>query len=314
MNDGHTREGLQWHGQPHAAFAAPGATLSSSCGGYGSAGVCHPAEAGPGRNAACAPGGSGSHNSNSVDVFTRLSAAQMALNRLSPNNEPLTGESGFFEQHFFVGFWHDVPPVVPPPPGQQEAPRAPPVLQDLSRYKAPEACRYGQACRFKLSCSRFHGEQSVHGRNCTCEEEDCLKGHPLRAGRDRQRPQASLPGASLTPLTGGGTATAGGLSTTAPWPAQQHRSPFRRQPPPGYTCAPTRTPCSWAASTKRLSVALAVVRPRSPLRRACLAVQSPTHAPTHAPRDCVLCADAPSAARRTTTSTSALRIPASSAA
>jgi len=161
----------------------------------------------------------------------------MALNRLSPNNEPLTGESGFFEQHFFVGFWHDIPPVVPPPPGQQEAPRAPPVLQDLSRYKAPEACRYGQACRFKLSCSRFHGEQSVHGRNCTCEEEDCLKGHPLRAGRDRQRPQASLPGASLTPLTGCGTATAGGLSTTAPWPAQQHWSPFRRQPPPGYTCA-----------------------------------------------------------------------------
>lgn len=181
-----------------------------------------------------------SQDSNQGEVPPRLSAAQLALNRLTPSNEPLTGESGFFEQHFFVGFWHDVPTVVPPPPGQQEAPRAPQALQDLSRYKAPEACRYGQACRFKLSCSRFHGEQSVHGRNCACEEEDCLKGHPLRAGRDRQRPQTSLPDASLTPLTGGGAATGAGLAAAVPWPTQQQRPTFKRQPPPGYQCAPRR--------------------------------------------------------------------------
>jgi hypothetical protein len=80
----------------------------------------------------------------------------------------------------------------------------------------------------------------VHGRNCTCEEEDCLKGHPLRAGRDRQRPQASLPATTLTPLTGGGAATGVGLSSAAARPTQQQRTPYRRQPPPGYMCAPSR--------------------------------------------------------------------------
>lgn len=166
----------------------------------------------------------------------RLSPAQRALNRISPSNEPLTGESGFFEQRFFIGFWHNIPPVVPPPPGQQETQRLVQPLQDLGRFKPPEACRYGNQCRFKLSCSRYHGEQALHAHNCACEDESCLLGHPLRAGRDRTPPQ--LQGPSLTPLTGGpANSMAGGVGGGLTHPQQPTRTQLRKQPPPGYQCA-----------------------------------------------------------------------------
>lgn len=104
------------------------------------------------------------------------SAAEMQLARLTAANEPLTGEAPFFEAHYHLGFWSSVPSVVPPPRSQHPG-AAPAPLQDLGRYKPPEACRYGQQCRFKLSCSRFHGaNKSQDGVNCACEDESCTRG------------------------------------------------------------------------------------------------------------------------------------------
>jgi len=139
------------------------------------------------------------------------SKAARALASIAASNEPLTGEAAWFEGHFYLGFWHDVPAVVPPPPGAIEAALAARPQQDLSRFKPPEACRYGRSCRFKLSCSRHHGAEGEHSRNCSCEDENCLLGHPLRAGRDRHAPHSGAASmANLTPLTGGANAVGAG--------------------------------------------------------------------------------------------------------
>ena len=207
-------------GPPHGCgYGPPGGYYQGAAGG----GHCGSALGPPGNGVAAA-----SHSAPPPPQGRLLNPAQLALSRVSATNEPLTGESALFEGHFFLGFWHDVPSNVPVPPGQQEAHRAAQASQDLSRYKAPEPCRYGPRCQYKFACSRFHGpDPNLFCRNCACEDDGCLMGHPLRAGRDRQQPHAAQAGVSLTPLTGAAPALGGGLGGVRPPP------PPRVGGPPG---------------------------------------------------------------------------------
>lgn len=130
---------------------------------------------------------------------------------------PLVGEFAFFDGSFYVGFWreplvrgpHDQNPLgANQPPSTIKQGQGGKGQQDLSRFRTPEACRYGERCRHKLACSRHHGpDPQAHAVNCACEEERCPLGHPLRAGRDRNSVAA--------------TAT----------------QPTGKRPPPGYVCA-----------------------------------------------------------------------------
>jgi len=98
---------------------------------------------------------------------------------------------------------------------------------NLARFRAPEQCRYGDRCRHKLSCSRFHGvDPAIHAVNCACEESHCPKGHPLRAGRDRNTDQKMSAAAQLSAAAAGAANVArpGGLSAG-------------KRPPPSYVCA-----------------------------------------------------------------------------
>ena len=78
---------------------------------------------------------------------------------------PLVGESAFFDGSFYAGFWsRDVPPLIPmggetsQMGGGGGLPSGGAGSAGANSFKTPEACRYGPKCRFKLSCSRFHGE------------------------------------------------------------------------------------------------------------------------------------------------------------
>ena len=69
----------------------------------------------------------------------------------------------------------------------------------LARFKTPEACRYGDRCRHKLSCSRFHGtDTTYHAINCACEDDRCPLGHPLRANRGAPGPSGKFQGGTIT--------------------------------------------------------------------------------------------------------------------
>lgn len=92
------------------------------------------------------------------------------------------------------------------------------------------ACRRPK-CRFKLSCSRFHGEGDNFAINCQCDVEHCPLGHPHRAARRSSMGGGVNPG--LSPM-GGGAGLPGGhglLPNGKPAPP-----PRGGVPPPHYTC------------------------------------------------------------------------------
>ena len=140
---------------------------------------------------------------------------------------PLTGESSFFEGCFYSGFWaRDVPQLIPMP-GSTEL-QAGGATGGAASFKIPEACRYGPKCRFKLSCSRFHGEGDIFAVNCQCDVENCTLGHPHRAARRASMGGGVNPG--LSPMGGGGNLP-GGLINGKPAPP-----PLGRIPPAYYKC------------------------------------------------------------------------------
>ena len=156
-------------------------------------------------------------------------------------SHPLVGETGLFDGSFYQGFWRETifraPDDMNPlnathPPGKIVQPTltAQANASTLARFKTPESCRYGDRCRHKLSCSRYHGtvrecvcaraltfvpaadatgfgalwcphplapaqDAQYHAINCACEDDRCPLGHPLRAGRDRT---SAAGGAALT--------------------------------------------------------------------------------------------------------------------
>ena len=86
-------------------------------------------------------------------------------------------------------------------------------------------------CRFKLSCSRFHGEGDNFAVNCQCDVEHCPLGHPHRAARRSSMGGGVNPG--LSPM-GGGAGLPGGqglMPNGKPAPP-----PRGGVPPPHYTC------------------------------------------------------------------------------
>ena len=161
-------------------------------------------------------------------------------------SQPLVGECAFFDGSFYLGFWREPvfrgPEDVNPhnaqcPPGQTMAAMQAAKAQaaTLARFKTPEACRYGDRCRHKLSCSRHHGpDPATHAVNCACEEERCPLGHPLRAGRERGTAGAAASGA------GGGAAAGGG--PRPPGGGAGGPMPTGRRPPPSYVCAKCKVP------------------------------------------------------------------------
>ena len=151
------------------------------------------------------------------------------------DSHPLVGEFSFFDGSFYLGFWREPifrgPEDVNPhnaqvPPGKtlqaMQAEKA--TAATLARFKPPEACRYGDRCKHKLSCSRYHGRDPVlHAVNCACEDDHCPKGHPLRAGRER--------GSDGAIAIAGGTAAVGATRGHVPG----------KRPPPNYVCAKCKT-------------------------------------------------------------------------
>jgi hypothetical protein len=98
----------------------------------------------------------------------RCSACRRACSTVRGRSHPLVGESAFFDGSFYNGFWRE--PVFRGPDDQNPLGATHPpgkVVQPtltsqanaatLARFKTPEACRYGDRCRHKLSCSRYHG-------------------------------------------------------------------------------------------------------------------------------------------------------------
>ena len=200
-------------------------------GGMGGMGGC--CNNGGGGMGGCCGGGGGMSAPGGLQIGSADSPQAISAKL---DCHPLVGESGLFDGGFYHGFWKEPifrgPEDTNPfgathPPGKVVQPTltAAANAATLARFKTPEACRYGDRCRHKLSCSRFHGtDTTYHAINCACEDDRCPLGHPLRAGRDR---------------TGGtgeiqpqGQATAGGGRTGGP--------PSGRRPPATYVCAKCR--------------------------------------------------------------------------
>jgi hypothetical protein len=129
---------------------------------------------------------------------------------------------------------------------------------NLARFKAPEQCRYGAKCRFKSSCSRFHGDNVECCRvNCACEEENCLLGHPLRAGPARAHPQQRR-----RPAQPAGPA-AHALRPQAAARVRCRRPLLRPPPPPssarpGVLCGPTAAPRAGPVQVRQVRVGRAL--------------------------------------------------------
>jgi len=216
---------------------------------------------------AARPGASSPASSKSAAPAI-LPQAEIALAKLR-EAEPLTGETAFHEGQLFLGFWRDVPPIyveeVSAPTcvgalsrlnsggglgGRVPIPAH--TTRDLSRFKAPEQCRYGFKCNYKLSCSRYHGDTPDCRVNCSCEDEQCPRGHPFRAGRERNAPGVGG-GVSVGGSVGGSVSPSGALAaglvagvgrgkTLLPLGdfnllADALARAKGRRPPPGYKCA-----------------------------------------------------------------------------
>ena len=124
---------------------------------------------------------------------------------------PLTGESAFYESNVYLGFWRENPQVFAAQFDAQDSvlaglqrqqggaggPSAADVAQ-LARFRPPEKCWFGMTCRNKNTCSRSHGDQPEHLRNCACDNQQCPLGHPLRANRGAPGPSGKFQGGTIT--------------------------------------------------------------------------------------------------------------------
>ena len=160
------------------------------------------------------------------------------------DSHPLIGEFSFFDGSFYLGFWREAvfrgPEDMNPlgatqaAAGQVQGQKA--SVTALARFRTPEQCRYGDRCRHKLSCSRFHGaDPQYHAANCACEEDRCPLGHPLRAGRNRDGAVAVAGGGVGGGIGGAGVAMGGGRDGGRD--DSMRANPTGKRPPATYVCA-----------------------------------------------------------------------------